>query len=71
MTEDRLATRRSPRRNLWPRRLLVASVVFAIFALGIAIGQALNDGPPPPSTETYVRTLTTLTDQPGGTTTGP
>lgn len=70
MTEDRLATRRSPRRNLWLRRLLVASVVLAIFALGIAIGQALNDGPPPPSTETYVRTLTALTDQPG-TTTGP
>jgi len=44
--------------------------VLVVFILGIAIGQALDDGPPPPSTETYVRTLTTLTEQPG-TTTGP
>ncbi len=70
MTEDRLTTRRSTRRNPWPRRLLVAAFVLVIFVLGIAIGQALNDGPPPLSTETYVRTLTTLTDQ-SGTTTGP
>jgi hypothetical protein len=70
VTEDRLTTRRPPRRSLWPRRLLVAGVVLIIFVLGIAIGQALNDGPPPPSTETYVRTLTTLADQ-SGTTTGP
>jgi hypothetical protein len=33
--------------------------------VGIAIGQALNDGPPPPSTETYVRTLEPMTQQPG------
>jgi hypothetical protein len=40
-------------------------VIAAIFVLGIAIGQALNDGPPPPSTETYVRTLEPMTQQPG------
>jgi hypothetical protein len=44
--------------------------VLVAFVFGIAIGQALNDGPPPPATETYVRTLTTLTEQ-SGTTTGP
>jgi hypothetical protein len=59
------------RRNPWPRRLVVAGVVLVVFVLGIAIGQALNDGPPPPATETYVRTLTTLTEQSGTTTTGP
>jgi hypothetical protein len=42
---------------------MVAIVV--IFVVGIAIGQALNDGPPPPSTETYVRTLEPMTQQPG------
>ncbi|MCY7303405.1 MAG: hypothetical protein LH654_10335 [Thermoleophilia bacterium] len=52
------------------RRLLIASVVLGVFILGIAIGQALNEGPPPPATETYVRTLTTLTEQ-SGTSTGP
>ena len=62
--------RRPPRRTPWPRRIFVAGVVLVVFILGIAIGQALDDGPPPPSTETYVRTLTTLTEQPG-TTTGP
>jgi hypothetical protein len=51
------ARRHPPRRSPWPRRVVVAVAIVAIFVLGIAIGQALNDGPPPPSTETYVRTL--------------
>jgi len=59
------ARRRPPRRRRWPRRLVVAIAIVAIFALGIALGQALNDGPPPPSTETYVRTLEPMTQQPG------
>jgi len=41
-----------------------------VFILGIAIGQALDDGPPPPATETYVRTLTTPNVE-SGTSTGP
>jgi hypothetical protein len=57
--------RRPQRRSPWPRRVLVAAAIAAIFVLGIAIGQALNDGPPPPSTETYVRTLEPMTQQPG------
>lgn len=48
---------RRPRRRRWPRRLAAVAVVLFVFALGIALGQALNDGPPPPSTATYVRTL--------------
>jgi hypothetical protein len=35
----------------------VTALAVLLFALGIAIGQALNDGPPPPSTVTYVHTL--------------
>lgn len=54
---------RAQRRNPWLRRLLVTGVVLVVFLLGIALGQALNDGPPSPSTETFVRTLTTLTEQ--------
>ena len=34
----------------------------------IAIGEALNDGPPAPSTETYVRTLEPVPQQPATTT---
>lgn len=60
--------RRVPRRSPWPRRLAVVAVVLVVFAVGVALGQALNDGPPPPSTETYVRTLEPV-PQEGGTTT--
>jgi hypothetical protein len=35
-----------------------------IFAVGIALGEALNDGPPPPTTDTYVRTLEPVPQQP-------
>jgi hypothetical protein len=60
--------RRPPRRSPWPRRVLVVVLVLAIFVLGIALGEALNDGPPAPSTETYVRTLTPVPQQPVTTT---
>jgi hypothetical protein len=59
--------RRTKRRNPWPRRAAVVVVVLAIFLVGIALGQALNDGPPSPSTETYVRTLEPLPQQPATT----
>jgi hypothetical protein len=59
--------RRTKRRNPWPRRAVVVVVVLAIFLVGIALGQALNDGPPSPSTETYVRTLEPLPQQPATT----
>lgn len=55
--------RRLPRRSPWPRRIVIAGLVLLVFALGIAFGQALNDGPPSPSTETYVRTLEPMPQQ--------
>lgn len=59
---------RGPQRpSSWPRRLAVAALVLVVFALGIALGQALNDGPPSPATATYVRTLEPLPQQPGTT----
>jgi hypothetical protein len=58
VSEIEQRTRRPVRRSPWPRRAIVAALALLLFALGIALGQALNDGPPPPSTVTYVRTLT-------------
>jgi hypothetical protein len=40
-----------------------------LFALGIALGQSLNDGPPTPRTATFVRTFEPLPVPP--TTTSP
>jgi hypothetical protein len=60
--------RRPPQRTPWPRRALVVALALVIFAVGIALGQALNDGPPAPSTVTYVRTLEPVPQQPATTT---
>ncbi len=60
--------RRPPRRSPWRRRAVVATFVLVVFALGIALGQALNDGPPRPATQTYVRTLEPLPQEPATTT---
>jgi hypothetical protein len=46
---------------------VIAAIALAIFAIGVAFGQALNDGPPSPSTLTYVRTLEPLPQQPATT----
>ena len=63
----------TPRRERRPSRgrrivraLLVLVLVAAAFAVGIALGQALNDGPSPAQTVTYVRTLEPLPQQPAG-----
>jgi len=46
--------RRSPRAGLW-LALVAAGVV--LFAIGVALGEALHDNPRPGGTLTYVRTL--------------
>ena len=48
--------RRPPRRRL-SRPLLVAAGFLLTLLVGIAIGQALADGPDPGGTQTNVRTL--------------
>jgi hypothetical protein len=52
-------TRRRPprRRSPWPRvaALVVGAVI--LFALGLALGLALDDRPVPGGTQTFVRTL--------------
>jgi ferric-dicitrate binding protein FerR (iron transport regulator) len=51
-------TRRPPRRRRRPwRALLLAAGAAAVFAVGVAVGEALHDAPQPGGTRTYVRTL--------------
>jgi hypothetical protein len=42
------------------RRILLAAGVLVVFALGIGLGQALNDNPEPGGTQTLIRTLEPL-----------
>jgi len=44
--------------------VVLALVLLAVFLLGIAVGQALDDSPKPGVTVTSVRTLTPLPQQP-------
>ena len=58
------ARRRPPRRRSpWPRvaALVVGAVI--VFALGIALGLALDDRPVPGGTQTFVRTLEPMPQQ--------
>ena len=58
------------RRRRWPLRLAITIGAVLVFGLGIALGQALDDGPPAGATQTYVRTLQPLPQRPADTT-GP
>jgi hypothetical protein len=42
------------------RRILLAVLVLVVFAVGVALGQALNDNPDPGGQQTLVRTLRPL-----------
>jgi hypothetical protein len=42
------------------RQLVLGAAVVAVFVLGIAVGEALNDGSEPGGTQTLVRTLDPL-----------
>jgi hypothetical protein len=42
------------------RRVALAGVVAVVFALGVGLGQALNDNPDPGGRQTLVRTLEPL-----------
>jgi hypothetical protein len=42
------------------RPILIVVAVLVVFAIGIAVGQALNDNPKPGGTQTLVRTLKPL-----------
>lgn len=53
-----------PRRRRWPRRVLALLAAVLLLAVGVALGQALDDGPERGVTQTSVRTLEPLPQQP-------
>jgi len=55
--------RRSRGRRITRVTLLLVALA-AVFALGVALGKALNDGPKPARTVTNVRTLEPLPQRP-------
>ncbi len=59
------AVRRRPprRRSRWPRVAALVVGAVLVFALGVALGLALNDRPVPGGTQTSVRTLEPLPQQ--------
>ena len=70
MSEYPFGTRTRRPRPRRRRKLLKAiaalTVLAAVFVLGIALGEALDDGPNPAGTVTYVRTLEPLPQRPAG-----
>jgi hypothetical protein len=52
------------RRRLFPRGLVLALALIAVFVLGLAVGRALEDHPKNGGVVTSVRTLTPLPQQP-------
>jgi hypothetical protein len=67
--ERRERRRRRRREELWRWGIRLA-VVLLVFALGVAVGQALHDNPKPGQTTTLERTLSVPTSgNPGSTVT--
>jgi hypothetical protein len=66
---QRHARRRERRREEVARWSIRAAVVLAVFALGIALGQALHDNPKPGGTITLERTLSVPSGPAGSTVT--
>ena len=60
MTVTPVERRRRRRRRRWPGVVVPLLVIAVVFALGIALGEALHDNPQPGGTQTLVRTLTPL-----------
>lgn len=58
--EARLARRSARKRRTWPRVLAAVVGAVILFALGVALGLALDDRPVPGGTQTFVRTLEPL-----------
>lgn len=48
------------RRRRWPRVVALLAGAVLVFALGVALGLALDDRPVPGGTQTFVRTLEPL-----------
>lgn len=62
---SRPTRRPARRRSAWPRVAALVVGIALAFALGVALGLALEDRPVPGGTQTFVRTLEPLPQQPG------
>jgi hypothetical protein len=60
---SRLSRRQATRRRGWPRVAVAVAGAVLLFALGVALGLALDDRPVGGGTVTYVRTLEPLPQQ--------
>jgi len=58
--DARLARRAARKRRTWPRVLVAVVGAALLFALGVALGLALEDRPVPGGTQTSIRTLPPL-----------
>jgi len=58
--DARLARRAARKRRTWPRVLVAVVGAALLFALGVALGLALDDRPVPGGTQTSIRTLPPL-----------
>jgi len=58
--DARLARRAARKRRTWPRVLVAVVGAALLFALGVALGHALDDRPVPGGTQTSIRTLPPL-----------
>lgn len=58
--DARLARRAARKRRTWPRVLFAVVGAAVLFALGVALGLALEDRPVPGGTQTSIRTLPPL-----------
>ena len=61
--DARLARRRGSRARRWPKIALGVVLAVLLFAVGLALGLALEDRPVPGGTQTSVRTLEPLPQQ--------
>ena len=62
---------RRRRKSSTGRRVVLALVFVLVFAVGIALGQALEDNPPPASTVTNDQTITLTPESATVTVTAP
>ena len=65
------AHQRRRRKSSTGRRVVLALVFVLVFAVGIALGQALEDNPPPASTVTNDQTITLTPESATVTVTAP
>ena len=63
-----IVEREARRRRRWPRIVVAGALILLLFALGVAIGQTIDDNAVPRGNRTHIRTLVPSTVRPAATT---